>query len=337
MSKAYDPATVKALTAMVGSQLGSWGMGPGASSRLLNLSENATFLASDPQQGREIVIRVQRPGYSSDAAIRSELAWISALKDEGVIYTAAPVKNTEGGYICSMHLPSGEPRVAVAFEKLNGHEPDLNEQGLAHWFYELGKITARMHRQARAWKRPEWFTRRRWDFAGLLGPRAYWGPWQASWCLDGKGRVIMQEAFEVCKEAADAFGTAPDDFGVIHADLRATNLLVDGDKLQVIDFDDMGFGWYLFDFAAALSFMEQDVQAPGLAHAWVEGYEEVRRLTRREKDMLPIFSIMRRLELSAWCASHSEVPFCTENGARVTHDTVRLCGEFLKGQYLKGI
>ena len=97
----------------------------------------------------------------------------------------------------------------------------------------------------------------------------------------------------------------------------------------------MGFGWYLFDFAAAISFMDQAVDAPKLAKAWVKGYEKVNKLSAYEKSLLPTFSILRRIELMTWCASHSEVPFAAKEGANVTRDTVRLCNEYLAGTYLK--
>ena len=45
-------------------------------------------------------------------------------------------------------------------------------------FTELGEITARMHAHARAWDRPAWFTRFRWDDDAAFGPRPRWGRWQ---------------------------------------------------------------------------------------------------------------------------------------------------------------
>lgn len=51
MSKEYEPQTVKELTDMVNSSLKLWGMSDEAYAKLINLSENATFCATDPKEG----------------------------------------------------------------------------------------------------------------------------------------------------------------------------------------------------------------------------------------------------------------------------------------------
>ena len=335
MSKEYEPQTVAALTKMVNKSLPLWGMSDQAQAKLINLSENATFSASDPKTGQEIIIRVQRNDYSTKDAIRSELAWVKALYDSHTISTAKPVPLVNGEYVATTKTDAGEERMVVAFEKLNGKEPTLELAGLDHWFEVVGEISAKMHNQARSWKRPSWFTRRVWDYDGIIGEHAYWGDWHQGVGLSEDGKKVVGKTLDVVKPILDEYGINDDNFGVIHSDCRATNLLVDGDQLHVIDFDDMGFGWYLFDFAAAISFMDQAVDAPKLAKAWVKGYEKVNKLSAYEKSLLPTFSILRRIELMTWCASHSEVPFAAKEGANVTRDTVRLCNEYLAGTYLK--
>lgn len=333
MSKEYEPQTVKTLTKMAQMGLSKWGMGPDATAKLINLSENATFMATDPNTNRQIVVRMQRSGYSSPEAIRSEMAFINSLVESHVVDTAKPQLSVDGDYIVDLALDD-EHRQAVAFERLSGKEPDLEQKDLAYWFEKLGAITARLHQHAKIWQRPQWFTRRRWDYEGIIGEHAFWGPWQASLGLDDEGEEIFAKTLEIVKPQVLKFGTAPDRFGIIHGDMRATNLLVDGEKLQVIDFDDMGFGYYMFDFGAALSFMEQSPDIDKFARSWVNGYESVHRLSDEERSMLPTFSILRRIELCAWCASHSEVPYAADNGVQITHDTVDLCRKYLQGEYL---
>ena len=335
MAGQYDKKTVEDLTAMVSENCFVWGMGSDTKIKLLNLSETATFLGSEPKSGKEIVIRVQRTGYSSKDAIASELAWVKALHDSNTILTASPVMCTDGEYVAQMTTPSGQPRMAVAFEKLPGSEPKVGQDGLPYWFEKIGDLTARMHIQAKTWKKPEWFTRRVWDWDGIIGDNAFWGRWQDSVGLTSQGHDAIARVLAIIKPMIDRYGTSEDRFGVIHADMRATNLLIDGDRLQVIDFDDMGFGWYLFDCAASLSFMEQDPCAPDLLSAWLKGYEAVTPLSDYEKSLLPVFSILRRIELTAWCASHYEIPFCQENAALVTKGTEKLCNDFIEGVYLK--
>ena len=62
--------------------------------------------------------------------------------------------------------------------------------------------------------------------------------------------------------------------------MRLANLLVDGDEVKVIDFDDCGFSWHLYDAATAVSFFEHEPHVPELMDAWVRGYRRVARRCR---------------------------------------------------------
>ena len=61
------------VTACARAALADYGVRPDADVRLLNVSENATFLVSDADAGPS-VLRVHRLGYHSQQAIASELA-----------------------------------------------------------------------------------------------------------------------------------------------------------------------------------------------------------------------------------------------------------------------
>src|ERR1700676_1670317 len=62
--------------------LRAYGAHPDAAIELLNVSENATFLVSDPEAGPS-VLRVHRLGYHSEQEIASELALMDALRAAG--------------------------------------------------------------------------------------------------------------------------------------------------------------------------------------------------------------------------------------------------------------
>ena len=64
--------------------LPSYGRPVDAPLRLLSLSENATYLVDDADP---IVLRVHRADYHSLQAIRSELAWMAALRHQTDVVT----------------------------------------------------------------------------------------------------------------------------------------------------------------------------------------------------------------------------------------------------------
>src|SRR5882757_2862524 len=234
MADEYSPTVVAELNTRVADNLGRWMFSPSASITLLNVSENATFALRDPD-GRELVLRVHRVGYSSAEEIRSELAWMSALRRDGVIETAAAVPGADGQPVQVLASRTGGlPRFAVAFERLPGREPDSRDA--ARWFERLGELTALMHRHAQSWPLPKGFQRKRWNFDAMMGPQGFWGPWRSGIGLDQAGVVILEEVLDVIRRRLERFGQGADVFGLVHADLRLANLLVDGTHLRIIDF-----------------------------------------------------------------------------------------------------
>src|SRR5260221_1287501 len=115
-----------------------------------------------------------------------------------------------------------------------------------------------------------------------------------------------------------SYGRGEDRFGLIHADVRLANLLADGDDIQVIDFDDCGFGWFMFDLATAVSFMEHDPRVPELCDAWVRGYRRVLPLPAADEAEIPTFVLLRRLQLVAWVGSHPVADAALQLAAAVT-------------------
>jgi Ser/Thr protein kinase RdoA (MazF antagonist) len=332
MAGEYTPEVLAELNTRVARGLARWKMSPDTSIRLLNVSENATFALSDPR-GRELVLRLHRVGYSSAGEIRSELAWLNALRRDGVIETAAPVPGADGDLVQILApVTGGPPRFAVAFERLPGKEPDSGEA--VRWFERLGELTARMHSHAKSWALPADFRRKRWDLGAMVGPNGFWGPWRAAIGVTPAGVAILERALQVIGQRLERFGNGPDVFGLVHADLRLANLLVDGAHLRIIDFDDCGFSWFVYDFATAVSFIEHEPIVPDLLRAWCTGYRKAAALSAAAEAEIPTFVILRRILLTAWLASHSEVPFARDFGASYTDGTVALADAALRGQFL---
>ncbi|MDR2673646.1 MAG: phosphotransferase, partial [Opitutaceae bacterium] len=276
---------------------------PASEIRLLNSSENATGLIRPPGAPPR-VLRINRPGYHPRAGIASELDWILAIRRDTPILTAAPIPALDGEYIQHIWHPAvPEPRHCVLFTHLEGAEPDENNRLAA--FELLGEVTARLHAHALAWKPPRPLRRLRWDFDTMLGPAAHWGPWQRGPGLTPAHRRHLRRLLPVLRRRAAALGHSKNRFGLIHADLRTANLLVKDGAVAAIDFDDCGHSWFIYDLAAALSFLELHPAAPALIDAWLRGYAKVRALSKTETAAIPTLVMMRRLLLLAWLGSHA--------------------------------
>ena len=313
--------------------LAAYGCHPGTEVRLLNVSENATYLVEDPDAGRS-VLRVHRLGYHSDAEIASELTWMDALRAEAGVRTPRVLAATDGRRVVTVTDEAGmagrvggEQRSCVRFEFLPGTEPV--DDSIEH-FAELGEITARMHRHARQWARPADFTRFVWGYDEAFGSVARWGRWQDGIGVGTEEREVLGRLDAALQARLAAFGTGPDRYGLIHADTRLANLLVDdGGRVSVIDFDDCGFGWYLYDVGTSVSFFEHEPQVPGLIDAWLTGYRREAELSAADEAEIWTFILFRRLLLVAWIGSHRAVDIAQQLGAGYTRDSCDLAETYL--------
>jgi Ser/Thr protein kinase RdoA (MazF antagonist) len=316
--RGYDPFSTAALE--------PFGFPADAHIALLSLSENATYRIDDPAANRTAVLRVHRTGYHPPGAVASELAWLQALrKDEGLL-TPAVYRAVDGRDVVDITV-GDLTRQTVLFEWLPGTEPP--EDKLSEKFELLGEICARMHRHSRSWQRPPGFVRFDWDFDSCVGDTPRWGRWQDGIGVGSPELQILNRAAALMRERLDRYGRGKDRFGLIHADVRLANLLADGDDIQVIDFDDCGFGWFMFDLATAVSFMEHDPRVPELCDAWVRGYRRVLPLEPEDEAEIPTFVLLRRLQLVAWVGSHRFADAALELGAEFTAGCCEVAERYL--------
>jgi Ser/Thr protein kinase RdoA (MazF antagonist) len=315
--------------------LAAYGAHPEATVELLNVSENATFLVCDPDAGPS-VLRVHRLGYHTEPEIASELAWMDALRAEAGVRTPRVLPAADGRRVVTVAERAGAgsstERHCVRFEFLPGTEPggsgDDPALTVAH-FAELGEITARMHRHAREWSRPDWFTRFHWDYAAAFGQQARWGRWQDGIGVGPSERAVLTRLDNVLRARLRAFGSGPARYGLVHADTRLANLLVYDGSVSVIDFDDSGFSWYLYDLGTSVSFFEHEPEVPALVDSWLEGYRRAAELSAADQAEIWTFIMFRRLLLVAWIGSHRAVDIAAELGAGYTQGSCDLAESYL--------
>ena len=284
-----------------------WEMVPkGATARLINVSENATYLVE--KDNWKSILRIHRQNYHSETAINCELSWSTALTRESEVVAPDFFLGKDGKAVQSGHVDGlTATRHMVMFEFVEGTEPDENADLIAP-FEELGEITARTHNHTINWSRPEPFERLTWNLDTVFGENPTWGHWQDAPNVTPEINSVLQRVEETVIRRLTEFGQGPQRYGLIHADMRLANLLIDKTGTRLIDFDDCGDGWFLYDFATATSFMEDHPLVPALKAAWVKGYRKVRALSDQEENEIETFIMMRRLALLAWIGSRIEAP-----------------------------
>jgi Ser/Thr protein kinase RdoA (MazF antagonist) len=285
---------------------------------LINLSENHSFRVDAPTG--TTILRLHRPGYQTAASIGSELAWLEALGRDTDLPVVRPLAGRDGRLVQQM----GDRR-AVLFAFEQGREPTTGSKAL---FRTLGIFAATTHNHAVRWTPPNDFIRPTWSAANMLDPTGLWGDWRLAPGVSEDSGALEAVDSSLRVMLAD-YGTGADRFGLIHADMRLANLLVDGPRTVLLDFDDCGFGWFMYDLASALSFIERSPDLPALQQAWLEGYTTVRELSEADIAIIPAMILLRRMVLLAWIGTHGETELAQSHAPRFAADTVTLAEAWL--------
>jgi len=332
VSQVYDEDEESRLAVIAEVACRHYGFTEDCTYRLINLSENATYLVTNSINGSESILRIHRANYSSPQDIASELAWMNALREQAGVRTPQVVKANDGADIIRVTAdPKSSPRSCVMFEYLPGQEP--SDDNLLESFELLGEIAARMHRHAESWKVPPNFTRRTWDLRSTIGDRAHWGNWRDGTGVTGATELLLGNVATSLRERLETYEHDSGRFGLVHADMRLANLLIDQGNCSVIDFDDCGYSWYLWDLATALTFIEDHPLASELVRRWLLGYEEMRPLDQHDKQHISDLVMLRRLLVLAWLGSHSNTPLAKAENEEYTHVTCVLAERYLRNPF----
>jgi Ser/Thr protein kinase RdoA (MazF antagonist) len=306
-----------------------WSELDGGRVRLLNHSENQTFRIDTPD-GCSYSLRLHRTGYQSAASIESELAWLTALRRDTALPIPQPIAGADGKLLQRFATSDGEPRMAVLFHHITGREP-TPDSNLGDLFGTLGTYAAIMHKHAIAWQRPPGFERQIWQAATILDADGPWGDWRNAPGVNSDNRPILDRLDSTLWLRLSEYGTPPDRYGLIHADMRLGNLLVDGDQVTLIDFDDCGFCWFTYDFAAAISFHETNPAIPALKSAWLDGYQSIRPLLEADIAAIDSMVMLRRMALLAWIGSHAETRLAQTHMKGFADGTALLAERYMRG------
>lgn len=304
----------------------------GSRARLISLSENATYLVeADRPLG---VLRVYRPGYQSDASKESELAWIEAIRTSGTVHTPAPLRTSDGAILFRVEA-EGEERAVVMFEFIPGSE--LGDEDM-ETFTKVGVCAARLHTQTLGWTPPDWFDRPVWGVEDILGTEPRWGDWRSGPNITDAGRDVLEQCEVRLRSRLAGYPQIAGNSGLVHCDLRAANILADdAGELWVIDFDDCGFSWFLWDLCSTTTFLEHTPIVSDVVDAWLDGYLAVRELAAADLDLIPDLVTLRRMHLLAWLGTHPESDLAASLGDSYAEATVEVAAQYLSGRFLAGL
>jgi Ser/Thr protein kinase RdoA (MazF antagonist) len=313
------------LQQLASAALRSWGK-EAKEIHLIKMRENAVFKVVDSHD-QVFAIRVHREGYHSDHALRSELQWIAALRDWGVDVPTV-VETKDGSLLVTASSAAvGSPRCIDLFEWIDGKPLGTSERGLDEGLRDIegiyrnvGGLMSRLHNHASEWIRPANFERRSWDMHGLVGEQPLWGRFWELGALKPAERDLLTRARDRVRSELAAVGASTDRdrrFGLIHADFVPENLLLTASgQVKLIDFDDSGYGWHMFDLATALYFIQEGASYSVAKQALIDGYRAHRDLPDEWLERLQVFMTARGFTYLGW--AHTR-PLTEESMAILPH------------------
>jgi len=119
--------------------------------------------------------------------------------------------------------------------------------------------------------------------------------------------VKFQEPFQVisreAKKVMAALGKNSDVYGLIHSDLYPENVLFKAGKAFPIDFEDCGFGYWMWDIAVALCQWAWDSDWKRMSDAFREGYTQIRNLPEAQWAQLDLFVATQFATMLLWASA----------------------------------
>lgn len=283
--------------------------------RPLRLFNNAVFEV-DSSAGR-FVLRIHRTGWRTFAQVRSELTFLRALAESlrgTAVSVPVPIAARDGELVVEETDAAGVRRAGSMTTWVDG-QPLRPGSGLGpRGTYLLGEALGRIHLAGAAFRPPPDFDVPRWDADGLFtdaSPYRSGGPG-----VDALRELMPADDYAVFVEVADRTRAAFDDLaaghyddpnpaGLVHNDFILGNCHLargrNGWRVAVLDFDDCGQGWYLFDLGAVLGNLADFRTTYGkLRRAFLAGYRSVRHLPTAYEPLLPLMMAARHASHCLW-------------------------------------
>lgn len=301
-------------------------------STLLHL-ENTTFRVET--NDNTYTLRINRPNHRIEAEIRSEAVWIKALKDDTDLVVPEPVTNSDGNFVTTGTAEGvPEARFCVLFKWVEGqfYRERLSPVALER----VGRFTAHLHNHATTFEPPDGFTRPHVEFGsedepGEMIRLLHKGFEDGAAIIAPHDLATFTLARHRLHERIDAVGEARDVFGIIHADLHHGNLLFESENVHAIDFDDCGWGHFLYDLAVTQWYLQARPDFAELCQAHIDGYRAVRSLPDEQIALLPTFRAARTLLMAVYMAGRADNPKLRDRAPQFVAHCARVLRDFIAG------
>ena len=285
-----------------------WGLDP-TNIAVASQSENIVYKITTTEGA--FAYRIHRPGYHTLDELIAEREWTKALSKAG--FLLPETRPTQSGEYYLPVTVNGGIRYAEIIEWLEGcslrelGERDPGIESILAQLALLGAMMAKLHNHSEQWRHSASFVRHKLDIDGFFGDSPFWGRYWDSPGITPEQKALLLSTQENIIKELKALGKSQDVYGMIHADLHDENILVANDKMYLIDLDDAGFGWHLYDIAVALHTHAFGENFERIQAAFLDGYQQYRPLSNEHIKLIPMFLHIRTRALIGWQTARPEL------------------------------
>ena len=274
----------------------------GARIKIISDTGNLIFRADG--QSQSFAIRVYKDCDISNSSINAELFWLLDIKQKTNLSVPEPITNQSLNMIQEIRYPASEkPVKVVIFHWLPGDiiGSQLNLFSASY----MGEMMAALHHHANQFQLPPDCFRDENDWRGM-------GHFEAGLSDSEIQRIdsfLDKDQIGICESAARIAAVSIDrvdiqhEFGLIHSDFHANNIVLHHGKFTIIDFDDCQIAPFSNDLAITLVSFDQIPEPESIQKAFLQGYTKVRNLPMNFETVMEAFMMERRLRLLRWVAT----------------------------------
>lgn len=240
---------------------------------------------------RSLVIKITHQMRRTVENLTGEVEWLDFLDRHGVPVCRC-VSSLSGRFVEKIPDNRGQDFLALAYQKAQGHRPNgsgWDEHLFERWGEVVGQIhavTKYFHFSHPRYKRQEWYEEEQLNARVNLPVE--------------EGAVI--EFIEPTVEGLKKLPRTVESYGLVHSDLHQGNFFVNDGALQVFDFDDIGYNYFIDDIAIVLYYaLNYPLKEPGnivryaedFWRSFMKGYSKYNQLEGAWFQYLPQFMNLR--------------------------------------------
>lgn len=253
-------------------------------------------------RGAPRALRLHRPGYRERHVTEAELRFQAAVGRATAVAVPEPVPSGRAGYTVAFETPNGATSHADLVTWCAGEVRRPNAGLTARDAARAGEALGALHAFAES-APPEavWPV---WDEDGLFTARSPYRPGPLEDVFTPEERAVFALVEARAREVLGALPRAKGTFGVIHADFILGNLLFTDEGVSVLDFDDSGLGFFLYDLCPLLGNLFEDGAYGAWKRAFLSGYALVRPVPdgADDEDVVRVLMAARHAAQCLWGA-----------------------------------